>query len=108
LLQLTVIQTDNLLALRSNQRGGAGRGRAKCKDDRAIDAYPLPEPEYPFSSHVFGATDGDTRDQQLIEHSEKRLSGRFYLLLFLQFHGCSDKLSDRLMLQPEMQTLNKS
>jgi hypothetical protein len=26
--------------------------------------------------------------------SEKRLAGRFYLLLFLQFHDCSDKLGD--------------
>jgi hypothetical protein len=69
-------------------------GRAKRKDDRAIDAYPLPGPEYPFSSHVFGATDGDTRDRLSIKHSEKRLAGRFYLLLFLQFHNCSDKLID--------------
>jgi len=57
----------------TNQNGGAGRGRAKCKDDRTIKQKPLSVPEYPFSSHVFDASDGDTCDQLLIEHSEKRL-----------------------------------
>jgi hypothetical protein len=76
-------------------------------EGRSGDRLPRTAPEYPFSFHL-DATDGDTRDRLSIEHSEKRLSGRFYLLLFLQFHDCSDKLGDRLMLPPEMQTLNKS
>jgi hypothetical protein len=41
LLQLTVIQADNLLALRSNQRGGAGRGRAKCRAIRRSNKTPF-------------------------------------------------------------------
>ena len=51
------------------------------KGDRALDAYSRTAPEYPFSFHLFGATEGDTRDRLSIKHSEKRLKGRFYQLL---------------------------
>ncbi|WP_332960485.1 hypothetical protein [Microcoleus sp. AR_TQ3_B6] len=34
------------------------------------------------------------RDRLSIEHSEKRLKGRFYQLLFLPFNDGSDKLID--------------
>ena len=45
-----------------------------------------------------------TLDNPLLTHRHQRQSGqptkpqteRFYLLLFLQFHDCSDKLGDRL------------
>jgi hypothetical protein len=58
------------------------------------DRLPQTALEYPFSFHLDATEHGDTRDRQSIEPSEKRLAGRFYLLLFLQFHDCSDKLGD--------------
>jgi hypothetical protein len=47
------------------------------------DRLPQTALEYPFSFHLDATEHGDTRDRLSIEHSEKRLAGRFYLLLFL-------------------------
>jgi hypothetical protein len=74
------------------QRCWKGEGEAQRRSGDRLD--PLPAPKYPFSSHLNATEQDDTRDRLSIEHSEKRLAGRFYLLLFFQFHGCSGKLGD--------------
>jgi len=62
------------------------------KADRAI-GYPE---QHQSNRLVFISTQPNTAILAIDSRStsEKRLTGRFYLLLFLQFHNCSDKLID--------------